>query len=468
MNSVVPPPTGELASTRPSSLLPPQLCFEVTAVNGEPRVRVAEPKPKREYRDSKVFKFPACPVAIPYQEYRNASGRYWTLFYYEGGRRRRESRTSFEKLRARAEQIATNIANGQTAMNDFGEAKRASYLRAVEIAAPTGKPLELVASIYTECVQILGDRATPEEACRYFVAQHLVGVIARNVPQIVEELLAKKTISSKWRRNLAKMLERFAARFTGPLGLLQTRDLEDWLDGLAGGLRTRRNHRNAIENLINFARARGYLLKDWESLSTVSNPKPPAAQVNLYTPDELVRLLHLAETTKGGRKLVPLICITAFAGVRHGEMNEEKLELLDWADLDFEGKGIYICPGAAKTGRDRAVDMPDNLIAWLEPYRRPRGKICSIANSWDALCKLRKKAGIPPKKNGLRKSFISYRLALTRNIDGVADQAGNSSAIIRKNYKRTDTRMKKDAERWFAILPTRADVLPLFAWAKQL
>jgi integrase len=285
---------------------------------------------------------------------------------------------------------------------------------------------------------------------------------------MVEELLlAKKMISAKWRHNLAKMLERFAARFTGPLGALQTRDLEDWLDSLAGGLRTRRNHRDAIESLVNFARARGYLRKDWDALAPASNPNPPPAQVNLYTPEDLVKLLNLAETTKSGRKLIPLICITAFAGVRHGEMNETKLELLDWSNIDFEGKGIYVGHGAAKTGRDRAVDMPDNLIAWLEPYHRPSGKICSLSNSWNALCRLRNKAGIPPKKNGLRKSFISYKLALTRNIDGVADQAGNSAAIIRKNYKRTDTRLRQAAERWFAIMPTRADILPLFAWAKK-
>lgn len=446
---------------------PPQLRFHVSDAGGQVSVRAAEAAAtKKEYRQSKLFKFPACPVTISYQEYRNATGRYYTLFYYEGGRRRRESRTSLEKLKARAEQIATDIANGQSAMSAFGQADRASFLRICEIAAPAKKPPELLVSEQVECLKILGDRATPAEACRYYLSQHPAGVTARNIPQIVEELLNKKTISKKWRRVLGKMLERFATKFTGPLAALSSREIDDWLDSIGKGLRTRRNHRNAVENLVNFAKSRGYVRKDWDTLSSVSDPNPPPAQVQLYSPDELVRLLNLAETSKGGRKLVPLIVITAFAGVRHGEMNEEKLDHLDWSDLDFESKSIYVGHGVAKTGRDRTVDMPDNLIAWIEPYRRPSGRICSIANSWDALCRLRKKAGIPPKKNGLRKSFISYKVALSRNIDGVADQAGNSAAIIRKNYKRTNTRMKQDAERWFSIAPVRADVLPLFAWAK--
>jgi integrase len=446
-------------------LVPPQLHFEVSSLAGQTCVRPTD-APKREYRQSKVFKFPACPVAIPYQEYRNAAGRYYTLFYYEGGRRRRESRTSLEKLKARAEQIATDIANGQSAMSDFGQADRASFLRCSEIAAPTKKPVELLVSEQVDCLTILSGRATPAEACRYYVAQHPAGVIARNIPQIIEELLAKRTMGAMWRRVLGKMLERFAAKFTGPLASLQSREVDDWLDGLGGGLRTRRNHRAAVENLVNFAKSRGYVRKDWDTLSSVSDPKPPPPQVNLFTPDELVRLLNLAETSKAGRKLVPLIAITAFAGVRRGEMVGEKLEHIDWAHIDFEAKSIYVSHGAAKTGEDRAVDMPDNLIAWLEPYRRPHGQICSLANSCTAFCRLRHKAGIPPKKNGLRKSFISYKLALTRDINGVADQAGNSPSIIRKHYKRTSTRMKQDAERWFSIAPVRAEVLPLFAWAK--
>lgn len=425
------------------------------------------PAPVR--RKSKVWPTTGS-IRIPYQEYRNTSGKYWMLFYYRAGRRVREARSDFEKLKKRCEEVANDIANGQAAMLAFTEADRAGWLRCHEILAAAGikKTLELVASEYVENWKAEQDAGvSAREALLYYKEQHPSGLIPRNIPKIAEEFLQKKVVGKKWRRILTKMLQRFSAHFTGPLGSLQTRDIDDWLDSLAGGLRTRRNYLNVLKDLAEFAKTRGYLPKHWEGLQEVSNPKPPIAAVDLYTPDELVRLLNLAEKTKAGRKLVPLIAITAFAGVRHGEMHEEKIECLDWSDIDWEAKTIYVGHGAAKTGRDRVVDMPDNLVAWIETYRRPRGKICPLANTSNALCRLRTKAGIGRKRNGLRKSFISYKLALTRNIDGVADQAGNSASIIRKNYKRAGTRMRAEAERWFAIAPVRAEVLPLFAWAKR-
>ena len=175
----------------------------------------------------------------------------------------------------------------------------------------------------------------------------------------------------------------------------------------------------AVQGLVEFAKTRGYATREFNPFVGVSNPVPPAAAVNLYTPEELIKLLTTAESTVAGRKLVPLICITAFCGVRHGEMNEEKIEALDWAEADLKHRSICVQIGAAKTGKDRTVEIPENLAAWLAPYLRPRGKMCNVSNRSNAICRLRKKAGMEGKKNALRKSFISYQLALTRNIEAV-------------------------------------------------
>ncbi len=383
-------------------------------------------------------------------------------------------------------------------MLSFTPADKASYLRAAELVRSTGKPLELAAAIYTECVQILDGIATPEEACRFYKAQHPAGVVVKSSADIVTELFSKRKVCGKWQRVLQKMLDRFAGKFPGPLNTIVARDLDDWLDTLKAksgrtvGLRTRRNYREAIADLCRFAKDRGYLARDWNRLAAVSDPEPPRVEVNLYTPDELLYLLTAAESYDAGRKLVPLITITAFAGVRHGEMNEEKIAHLDWADLDFEEKAIFVDGKVSKTGNPRVADMPDNLIAWLEPYRRTSGKICALENTSNALGRLRAKAvreilkeagnlanteratwlraiakGLAAdKKNALRKSFISYKDAQTGNTDHVAALAGNSSGVIRSNYLRVTTKMKREAKRWFTLMPDRADVLPLFTWAQ--
>ena len=443
--------------------------------------------------------------------------------YRENGKRIKEKRASRAAALALAETVETRIGNGQIGMLKLGQEDFGCYLRCKQIAAPTGKPLEILTADQVECLAILGGRITPAEACRYWLQHHQVDAV-RNIPDLVTDLLDRKKLCLKHRRNLEHILEKFAAKFTGPFQSLRARDIEDWLDSItlspreragvrgkaapanpprAGhplpqgegrgegegdvskpiathprntkpiALRTRHNYRAAIAGLVAFAKQRNCLPKDWDTLDQVPDPDSGPGAVNLYTPDELVRLLNKAETYKAGRKLVPLIAITAFAGVRHGEMNEEKIEHLDWSCFDWETRKIYIDGKTAKqTGRaggdDRAVDMPENLVAWLEPYRRPSGKVVPLVNTSSALCRLRKKAGIQgPKKNALRKSFITYKLALGNFIEAVADQAGNSPTVIRRNYKAArHTKYAADAARWFGITPLRADVLPLFNWQK--
>ena len=57
------------------------------------------------------------------------------------------------------------------------------------------------------------------------------------------------------------------------------------------------------------------------------------------------------------------------------------------------------------------------------------------------------------KKNALRHSFISYRVAECADVARVADESGNSPAIIKTNYLK---RVKPDqAKEWFAIMPAR-------------
>jgi integrase len=398
----------------------------------------------------------------------------FTLAWHDGLKRKREKRASFKSLRARAEEIATSIVNGETAMLEFTHADKASYARAKQILQPTGKQLELAVAEYSESLQMLSG-VSLVEAVRYYVAMHPRGAASRNIPEIVAELLKKSQAGMKWKGILKLMLERFSKHFTGPFQAYSTKDFDDWLDSLKEkrsskklGLRSRQNYRNAILSAVTFAQARGDLPKEWGAAKDTTDYEPAPVDVQLYTADELVRMLNKAETYPAGCKLVPFVAITAFAGVRHGEMNEEdKIRLLDWSDFDWESKTIYIGKGAAKTGRDRVVDMPDNLIAWLQPYVKNKGKICELKNTSNALSRLREKAGIlGSKKNALRKSFISYRKALSQDIAAVADQAGNSPAVIRKNYLLSDTRMKKEAARWFAITPCRADVLPLFQWQK--
>ena len=55
------------------------------------------------------------------------------------------------------------------------------------------------------------------------------------------------------------------------------------------------------------------------------------------------------------------------------------------------------------------------------------------------------------KKNALRHSYISYRLALVQNENQVAMESGNSPDMIHHHYKQLVT--QEEGREWFEIKP---------------
>jgi hypothetical protein len=105
--------------------------------------------------------------------------------------------------------------------------------------------------------------------------------------------------------------------------------------------------------------------------------------------------------------------------------------------------------------------MSENLIAWLEPRAKHSGPLCKVANTSNALARAKIRAGLPAGKNEsrniLRKTFISARLAIVKSIGQVAEEAGNSPAKIKSNYRKPMPETM--AKRLFNIHPTSADIL---------
>jgi hypothetical protein len=72
------------------------------------------------------------------------------------------------------------------------------------------------------------------------------------------------------------------------------------------------------------------------------------------------------------------------------------------------------------------------------------------------------RAQVKWKHNALRHSFISYRMAIVKDENAVALEAGNSPQMIFANYRELVT--PEDAKAWFSICPERAEnVTPMAA-----
>lgn len=92
-------------------------------------------------------------------------------------------------------------------------------------------------------------------------------------------------------------------------------------------------------------------------------------------------------------------------------------------------------------------DNVNKQIGWL------------VEDTTIGLRKAAEKAGKDPekvkaavwKKNGLRHSFISYRVADTQNVNQTALECGNSPAVIFQHYRELVSPV--EATKWFAIEP---------------
>ena len=187
--------------------------------------------------------------------------------------------------------------------------------------------------------------------------------------------------------------------------------------------------------------------------------------------------LHRHDQAKRGRRegsvfthsrpeLVPFLAIGAFAGLRSAE-----IERLDWSEVHLADRFIEVKTAKAKTASRRIVPITENLAKWLAPRAEKEGRVVPFDNmgkqlGWlvddvnAGLKKAAEEAGKDPeklkaavwKKNALRHSFISYRVADIQNVNQVALEAGNSSAIIFRHYR--ELVRGTEAKKWFGIKPT--------------
>jgi hypothetical protein len=96
------------------------------------------------------------------------------------------------------------------------------------------------------------------------------------------------------------------------------------------------------------------------------------------------------------------------------------------------------------------VPISDNLKLWLTPCKQVSGPVCLHKRPQIAATRLCK--GLAWQENGLRHSFISYRLAILHDTARVALEAGNSPEVIFGSYRELVT--PETAKTWFDVKPS--------------
>jgi integrase len=365
----------------------------------------------------------------------------YQLAYYAAGRRVQKNFADKSEATRIAKQILGDLSNDANAIEAMATPELESLVAARRVLA-SGYALHVAVEEHAQAIGKLG-KVTLREAVEFFLRHNRADVPRLTLAEAAE-LFAKSReqagLSDHYVSQCRKTISDLAKAFPGlALPDLKTAELDAWLGGLPFAPKTKNGMRIILVACGNWAEGRGYLVKGSSPFPAQVRYKETKSEVSMFTPEEITEIL-----AKADRTLRPFLAIGAFAGLRMAE-----LQRLDWREIDLERGFITVAASKAKTRQRRLVPISDNLKLWLIPCQRPVGPVCVHQRPQLAAASLCE--GFAWPENGLRHSYISYRLAILHDTARVALEAGNSPEVIFGHYRELVT--PKSAAAWFSIRP---------------
>jgi integrase len=382
--------------------------------------------------------------------------------YYAEGKRRLVKYKSLEAAKTGAREIIKTLTTGVAHVAAFSPKETASINDAVDILAPLEISITEAVRQFAEAHKLLGGGSIVSAA--QFYAKHLEEENRRGAltpitfPELTTKFLEsiKGTKSSRYILDLKSKLKKASGTFKGQIRGIRADDIDDWLSGMkkASG-RTKNNYRMALLTLFSYARDKKHLPRGEKTEAEFATRyDDKGGDIGIYTPDQFRTLLENIE-----ERFIPFIALGGFAGLRTIEILR-----LEWKDIWFDKGVIEVGKDKAKTATRRLAPIVPALEAWLKPRLQKSGPILpDIRDEFhftklfkDATSKLVDAQGEPLVKlvhNGLRHSFCSYRLAVTKSAAQVSLEAGNSPKMLFENYRELVT--EKAALEYFGILPKK-------------
>jgi len=280
---------------------------------------------------------------------------------------------------------------------------------------------------------------------------------------VAESFLAAKQnkgLSVLHTGKLRAHLTHFAKRFPGSLDRVARGEFEAWLNGLGLSARSWNNLRASVVSLYRFARAEGYVGAALCGPERTSKRKA-LVTVETYTPDELKRLLAVVED-----RWLPAVVMQAFCGLRPEEVCPQPFTGkpgLKWGAVLWQKGKIDVPPAVSKTRRRRFAVLTEPAAEFLRPWSSMAAdvRIAPSEQFHSQIPRWVKASGVKWRRDGLRHSYASYRLALTQNMPALALEMGNSVAMLQTHY--LDLKHEDEAAEWFGIRPDRHKRLVSFA-----
>lgn len=303
------------------------------------------------------------------------------------------------------------------------------------------------------------------DVVRFFI-KHSTPSMRISLPDAIDGLIRAKQNAGRSLDHLSKLrrtIQAFARFVSVSLASDVTpRHIEDWLasmNHLSGT--TRANAFRDIRILVRFCLNRGWMLRD--PLAGVERPRADANETEIISPTQAAALLAAAS-----QAILPSLAIKLFAGLRSTEVYR-----LDWKDVT--ATHVIVRAANAKTRSRRAIEITENLSAWLSDFRKLEGPVAPMSvKLWhrciretakaadEAAATAAKTAGLEIEgplvgklpQNFARHSFGTYHYALHQNETKTAALMGNTPAMVHRHYRAVVT--EAEARDYFSIIPSPA------------
>lgn len=432
-------------------------------------------KPAKKAKESNVLEVEVKGVTVKIypRPKPNGNGFNYQVVDYSSGKRKFISCPTEDEAKKEGKRIAGLIAAGDAkALAMTGEDRQQLVAIRCKLE-PLGVDPVVAASEYATVFQMLNGRSlihAVEDYVRRNPSQREACLLSKAIDELLEARRKDKR-SGDHLRDLKVRLEVFSDAFKNyNVGDIGAEQVNTFLRGLDCGGRSRNNYRRAISSLFRFCTfEKKYIAKDHITFTRSEVPRATEdkAEIEIFTPAEVMKLIDAAWHMKAkpgvnkryteGQGLLPLVVLGAFAGIRTGREITRQL----WSDIHrhepkmVNGEMIYgyiqITAEKGNTAQNRLIPIQANLAKWLDVCKPTGDRCCTIARPEDAIARLAKRGGVEWKHNGLRHSYISYRVAQTQDVPKVALESGNSPKMIFKNYRKPLPATA--APEWFGITP---------------
>lgn len=200
--------------------------------------------------------------------------------------------------------------------------------------------------------------------------------------------------------------------------------------------RTLRNRITTWVTFFNRARDWNLLGPGKHAADLLRKPVIPDAGKEILSLQQGKELLEAVRANEP--KLEPYFLIAGWLGLRPSE-----IQRLTWQAFEWDRSYLHVSTTVAgKTSSERYVPVDSRLLAllktiFLNSKKKTTAKVCGFRSRefLSVLARERKILDVWPP-DVLRHSFCSYRIAVTKSLDQVAEEAGNSPKILKSNYRK--------------------------------